>query len=338
MSKKNRPTNGPGANHLRGGAGVYSAKTAVGTWMEGVGGPSGYTRGYTTDEFLTEAQIAQMQGKKMPKYGAGLPPPRIALSDRTPTEFALSVIDTDSNHFKSTSAMDMESINKVMAREEYAPKKKTGGTDMREVEAYRASWTTETTEGRKQRFDTESRRAANVSVKDDFKVRSLRSTPGVPQGFEKIEEGLSEKYGILGLTAFRKELGRGGERDSPCLRLALMNCGVKLSREHFGQVLAYLTRGDTFSAEKLFQVLTPPCDEFDSDFVSNKFEEYFGRSGAASVQDVAELYPELEMALLKFLDVYAGPDNEISPAEFMVLHLDMFTSMPFKYKNVIQKA
>lgn len=81
--------------------------------MEGVGGPSGYSRGYTTDEFLTEAQIAQMQGKKVPKYGAGLPPASIALSDRTPTEFALSVIDSDTNHFKSTSTMDMETINKA---------------------------------------------------------------------------------------------------------------------------------------------------------------------------------------------------------------------------------
>ena len=105
-----------GANHLRGGGGVYSNKTAVGTWMEGVGGPSGYSRGYTTDEFLTEAQVAQMQGKKMPKYGAGLPPARIALSDRTPTEFALSVIDSGTDHFKSTSMIDMETINKAVVR------------------------------------------------------------------------------------------------------------------------------------------------------------------------------------------------------------------------------
>lgn len=235
---------------------------------------------------------------------------------------------------------ESDNCNKIQqkTRDEYAPKKKTGGTNQEEVEAYRASWTTETTEGRKLRFDTESRRAANISVKDDFKVRSVRSTPGVPQGFEKIEEGLSEKYGILGLTAFRKELGRGGERDSSSLRVALMNCGVKLSREHFGQVMAYLTRGDTFPAEKIFKVLTPPCDEFDSDFVTNKFEEYFGASGAASIHDVAELYPELEKPLLQFLDVYANPGNLISPNEFMALHLDMFTSMPFKYKSVIQKA
>lgn len=322
---------------MRGGAGVYSAKTAVGTWMEGVGGPSGYSRGYTTDEFLTEAQIQQMQGKKrIPKYGAALPPPRIALSDRTPTEFALSVMDTDSDHFKSTTTMDLACINKATTRETYVPKKNTGGTDMREVEAYRASWTTETTEGRKQRFDTESRRAANGSVKDDFKVRSLRTVPATPQGFEKIVDSLSEKYGILGVTALRKELGQTGDRDSSSLRVALVACGVKLSREHFGQVLAFLTRGDTFPAEKLFHILTPPSEEFSSDFVEAKYGEFFN-SGAPSIQDVAELYPELEMALLQFLDAYSSDNNEILPGDFMALHMDMFTSMPFKYKTVIEK-
>jgi hypothetical protein len=101
---------------LRGGAGVYSTKTAVGTWMEGVGGPVGYSRGYTTDEFLTEAQIQQMQGKKPAKFGAALPPPHIALSDRTPTEFALSVVDTGTDHFKSTTTMDLEAINRAPVR------------------------------------------------------------------------------------------------------------------------------------------------------------------------------------------------------------------------------
>lgn len=106
-----------GANHLRGGAGVYSGKTAVGSWMDGVGGPSGYSRGYTTDEFMTEAQLQQLQGRKMPKYGAALPPPSIALSDRTPTEFALSVTPSAPDHFKSTMAMDLECVTKVAVKQ-----------------------------------------------------------------------------------------------------------------------------------------------------------------------------------------------------------------------------
>lgn len=337
QSRKNRPTNGPGANNLRGGTGVYSEKTAVGTWMEAVGGPSGYCRGFTTDEFLTEAQVAQLQGKKVAKYGAALPPPRIALSDRTPTEFALSVSDRDPDHFKSTSMMDLSTIHMKPSKDQYAPKKRTGGTDMSEVESYRASWTTETAEGRKQRFETESRRAANASVQGDFKVRSLRAVPGVPQGFENILESLVEKYGILALSAFRKELGMEGERDSTQLRIALMNCGVKLSREHFGQVMAYLTRGESFPVIKMFSVLSPANDEFDSQAVSNKFDSYFGDSGVASNQEVAELYPELEKPLLEFLCAYSS-NNGISSSDFMILHLDMFTSLPFKYKAVIEKV
>lgn len=173
-------------------------------------------------------------------------------------------------------------------------------------------------------------------MKDDFKVRSLRTVPGVPQGFEKIQEGLVEKYGILGLTAFRKELGRGGERDATGLRVALLSCGVKLSREHFGQVMAHLTRGDAFLAEKLFNILTPPSEEFDPKFVENKFGQYVDAGGSASVREVAALYPELERALLQFLDAYSS-EGEVSAEEFMALHRDMFTSMPFKYKGVIEK-
>ena len=85
--------------------------------MESVGGPSGYSRGFTTDEFMTEAQLAQIQGKKIPRFGAALPPPHIALNDRTPTEFALSVHDTDPDHFKSTSAVDLDVINRAEVSE-----------------------------------------------------------------------------------------------------------------------------------------------------------------------------------------------------------------------------
>lgn len=336
QSRKNRPINGPGANHLRGGVGIYSTKTAVGSWMDNVGGSSGYTRGFTTNEFLTEAQIAQMQGKRVLKYGAALPPPSIALNDVTPTEFALSVVDTGPDHFKSTTQIDFESINRPPRKDVYSPKKKSSGGSVEEVASYRASWTNDTVEGRSQRFETESRRAANYAVKDDFKVNTLRATPGTPQGFERILEAITEKYGILGVTALRKELG-AGEKDSTKLRVALMNSGSKLSREHFGQVVAFLTRGETFQAERFFNILCASSSNFNSAGVRSTFQKYFGNSGVASVQEVAELYPELENALLHFLDVYSS-NNGISPDDFVLLHTDMFTSMPSKYKTVIEKA
>lgn len=210
---------------------------------------------------------------------------------------------------------------------------------MKLVEAYRATWTTETAQGRKQRFDTESRRAANASVNDDFKVRSLRIVPATPQGFEKVVEGLSEKYGMLGLSALRRELGRGCDISAAALRVALMNCGVSLSRVHFNQLMAFLTRGDTFPAEKLYNTLTPPCEDFDTAFVRQQFDSHFGGAraeGGAAVQEVAALYPELEMALLQFLEAYEV-DNAISADEFMKLHMDMYVSLPLKYKHVVEK-
>ncbi len=74
-TEKARPSNGPGANGLRGGRNIYCGKTAVGPWLDAVGGPSGYTRGFSTNSFQTEAQHQQLGvGRKpAPYFGAGLP-------------------------------------------------------------------------------------------------------------------------------------------------------------------------------------------------------------------------------------------------------------------------
>jgi hypothetical protein len=75
MSSKPRPNNGPGSNGLRGGIKVYSAKTTTGQWLEEYGGPSLYKRGFTTTDFQTEAQYAQLGvvRKSVPYFGSGLP-------------------------------------------------------------------------------------------------------------------------------------------------------------------------------------------------------------------------------------------------------------------------
>ena len=77
MSKSARPPNAPGANGLRGGIKSYSLKTTTGQWLEGYGGPSGYQRGFTTVDFETEAQHAQIGAtlKRDPQFGAALPNP-----------------------------------------------------------------------------------------------------------------------------------------------------------------------------------------------------------------------------------------------------------------------
>jgi hypothetical protein len=84
MSKA-RPANAPGANGLRGGIKSYSLKTMTGQWLEGYGGPSGFQRGFTTTDFETEAQHAQIGAtlRKAPEYGAALPNP-LALYKNSP--------------------------------------------------------------------------------------------------------------------------------------------------------------------------------------------------------------------------------------------------------------
>jgi hypothetical protein len=67
--------NGPGSNGLRGGIKQYSAKTTTGPWMDTYGGPSGYKRGFTSSDFQTEAQHAQLGaiGKPRGEFGAEIP-------------------------------------------------------------------------------------------------------------------------------------------------------------------------------------------------------------------------------------------------------------------------
>jgi hypothetical protein len=67
--------NGPGSNGLRGGIKQYSAKTTTGPWMDTYKGPSGYKRGFTSSDFQTEAQHAQLGaiGKPRGEFGAEIP-------------------------------------------------------------------------------------------------------------------------------------------------------------------------------------------------------------------------------------------------------------------------
>jgi hypothetical protein len=45
----------------------------VGSWIENAGGSSGYHRGFTSEEFITEAQHQQNGNRKIKMFGAGLP-------------------------------------------------------------------------------------------------------------------------------------------------------------------------------------------------------------------------------------------------------------------------
>lgn len=313
-----------------GGPKVYSTKTAVGSWIENAGGPGGYHRGFTTQEYITEAQHQQNGDKKVRIYGSGLPLDQEVEHPRMVKDLFHPKEGPNSKDWKSSNQVMMESIcipkGEYSYRNEVVSPKKT----KHNVDDYIASWTVDTVEGRKTRFNTESRRAANSSVNEDFQVPSIRLVPGVPNGFERLIAGLVERYGILGLSAFRAEIGSGA-KNSQDLRTALNNCGVTLSRVDFLGVMAYLTPADSFSAEKLIRIITPDTEDFDPYKAGLKYHDVFGDADAVSAQDVAELYPRLQMGLLDFISVYA-PEGDVTKDAFVLLHSDMYHSMPLKYK------
>ena len=330
---------------------MYNTKTAVGSWIENAGGPSGYHRGFTTEEFITEAQHQQNGDKKIRIYGSGLPLDEEVLQPRSTKDIFHPKGGPMPSDWKTSNQLMMESVcaPKVLIctvhihrlylifvalkhqvehsyRNEVVSPKKT----RHNVDSYVASWTVDTVEGRKVRFNPESRRAANSAVSEDFQVPSVRLVPGVPNGFERIIAGLTARYGILGLSAFRAELG-SGVKSGDDLKTTLKNCGVSLSRVDFLGVMAYLTPGNTFSAEKFLRIITPDTEEFDPAKAGAKYDDAFGGAEHVPPHEVAELYPKLEEVLLEFIGVYVK-DGYVSKEGFVLLHSDMFHSFPLKYK------
>jgi hypothetical protein len=74
MSKP-RPPNAAGPNGLRGGIKTYNPKTITGAWLEEIGGPAGFRRGFTSPDYETEAQHQQLGGfkQKFADFGGELP-------------------------------------------------------------------------------------------------------------------------------------------------------------------------------------------------------------------------------------------------------------------------
>jgi len=75
MNRKQRPQNGPGNNGLRGGTKTYCTKTFNGNFIDDVGGPANFKRGFHVEDYMTEQQNQQM-GRTLkfePLYGAALP-------------------------------------------------------------------------------------------------------------------------------------------------------------------------------------------------------------------------------------------------------------------------
>ena len=107
-----------------------------------------------------------------------------------------------------------------------------------ELDSYRQTWTVDTEEGRKMRFGTESRRAANMSAPKHFHAESVRKLPGKPLSLEHLLCNLVERYGILGVSALRSRIG-GKEVTVDMLQQELKELQVPLKKNEFLQVFQF---------------------------------------------------------------------------------------------------
>ena len=210
MSNKPRPMDGPGANGLRGGKPNYpSGKTAIGVWLDSKGGPSGYKRGFHTDDFETEGQHAQKGAHfdhKNVLYGAELPKPEHL--HRKPPKASdlfnpLYSKEPPLNYMTNTTAQYADFNKKII--ETHLPQ---SNMSREELVNYQKKWSSDTPASQTIRFQTENRRAGNAA-NAKFQTPSLRLLPGTPRVLETYRSKLLEMYGVLALAVFRYHIGTG---------------------------------------------------------------------------------------------------------------------------------
>jgi len=322
-SRKIRPPNGPGANGLRGGSNVYSTKTAIGTWMEEYGGPGGYKRGFTTPEFITEAQ-QQQSGylKKATNPGFGEPLP-----------FKVNPLDNNPNDEKSK---DWKSTS----RSEYSAEwpeywKPTAKISANALKAYRSKWCSDNEAGRSLRFETEGDRAGNAAASAALKVSRIRMMPGTPLSIEKLRTQLVENHGILAICALRSALGGGGVSDEE-LRVILPKLGCKLASIEFAQIMAHFTSGVTFESSEMVECIALRKGGFDESVVRTVFQSFANESkhiAEVIMQMNPEKNPEVVEGLSTYLDAYTDGDGNISEDAFVMVHADLFAATPLVFNQ-----
>ena len=102
-------TKSPGANGLRGGSNKYSSKTVIGEWLDDVGGPGLFKRGFSTSAFETEYQKHNNNNSSASYYGS-----EVDLVNNKESKPSVSNIlmkqTSELSNWKSTMKNDMVSI------------------------------------------------------------------------------------------------------------------------------------------------------------------------------------------------------------------------------------
>lgn len=132
--RRNRPENGPGANHLRGGKGHYSTRTKVGNWIEDeMENP--YTPGFCSGDMMSTTRLQQLEGLQRPLqvFGGGLP---VEIKRSSPTSNPIVASPT------TTPDRWMSTTHLLHRAPEIPPESTTHpvSSSSRAVEEYRKQW------------------------------------------------------------------------------------------------------------------------------------------------------------------------------------------------------
>lgn len=261
-SVKPRPANASGPNGLRGGIKQFIPKTITGRWLEEVGGPAGYRRGFTTVEYETEAQYQQTGARfRLPKeFGPELPDEHYSQPPSSPFKYESKTSDPTEMWMTTSRDHGMSILKRDKKKEEETSLK--SHLDRETLENYRKTWSSDPEFQRHRRFVTETR-LANGVVGKQFTVATVRPLPGTPKSLELCREQLVEKYGLFALTMVKAMLGSDTEVPAAEFRRAISSLGCNLKPYQLNQIIAYITPGDTVPMEQFLYVLrgnSPPLD------------------------------------------------------------------------------
>lgn len=338
--RKPRPADGPGANGLRGGKNIYSSKTVIGNWLDEIGGPSFYKRGFSTEDFRTEQQMQQLGATLKPPqyYGAGIPHPNTVRLEPATTFDVFCPGGKSASTWTTNSKATMD--EGLIKKEE--PFLKMTESRAKFLEDYRKTWTSDTPISREVRFKTENRLAGNAAPKP-FQTVSLRLLPGTPMAVEKFRKAIIERHGVLGLSALRYYVGKG------TINVDQFKTIVKKLQINFGpaevnQVIAFFTPKDSINTEQVIKTVVARTEGFDPSFARSHFKDLQARSANAGGVPLAVIqeslnsqqYPEVVIGLQEYLSAYTDNDDCLSIENYILVHSDLYASEPDSYQELTQ--
>ncbi len=306
-------------------------------YIDDVGGPQGFKRGFHHEDYMTEQQHQQSgyDNKVDPFYGADLPLAS-ALRPRESKDTISPVGGMQSKDWATNTQLTTGQYKPL--QDERLPYFTTLKTE--ELANYRNTWTSDTAAGRLMRFQTEAQRTANKAVSPQFQVNRVRFMPGTPVPLENLREKLLSRYGILAFSSIRAALGNSTVTGKQ-LQMILKDLGLEISRADFCMILAFFTQTDEFEAKNFMRnIIAQSPGSIEVSEMTNKFKTKFP-DGTCGIDEIIgcinyDVHADLAAGLELYIGTYIDPDTGLLTAGgFTLLHQDMAASSSNAYMIVI---